>query len=67
MNIEKFRKVIARLIEVNEISNGNWEYGIEQCWKEEVEILSEDIETTIQFLNNECTADEYSWKRLHIY
>ncbi len=29
--------------------------------KKETEILSSDIEGTIDFLKNECTEDEYSW------
>ena len=31
------------------------------CWKEEVEILSEDIPSTVEYLKNECTADEFVW------
>ena len=61
MNIEKFREVIARRIYFDEISCGEWNEGIEECWKKEIELLIEDIPTTIEFLKNECTADEYSW------
>lgn len=38
-----------------------WELFIEQCWEEETEILSRNIDDTIDFLDNECTADEFSW------
>lgn len=61
MNIKEFRDVIARRIYVEEISQGEWADGIEECWKKEIQILSEDIPSTIEFLRNECTADEYSW------
>lgn len=61
MNINKFRETIKRREYVEEISCGEWADGIEECWKEEIKILSEDIESTIEFLNNECTAEEYSW------
>lgn len=61
MNIEKFREVIARRIYVEEISQGEWADGIEECQKKEIELLTEDIPTTIDFLRNECTADEYLW------
>ena len=61
MNIEKFREVIARRIYVEEISCGEWYDGIEECCKQEIAILSEDIPSTIEFLKTECTADEYSW------
>lgn len=57
MRIDEFRKVIHE----REMCHDEWAYGIEQCWKKEIEILSEDIPSTIEFLKTECTADEYSW------
>ena len=57
MDINSFREVIKQ----REETDNEWDYGIEQCWKKEIEILSEDIPSTIEFLKNECTADEYSW------
>jgi len=57
MDINSFRKVIKQ----REETDDEWDYGIEQCWKKEIEILSEDIPSTIEFLINECTAEEYSW------
>ncbi len=61
MKIDVFRDIIKRREYVEEISCGEWAEGIEECWKKEVEILSEDIPSTIDFLNNDCTASEYSW------
>ena len=57
MNIERFREVIKRRTECH----SEWYEGIEQCWKQEIELLSEDIQSTIAYLKNECTAEEYSW------
>ena len=57
MDITSFREVIKQ----REETADEWDYGIEQCWKKEIEILSEDIPSTIEFLKTECTADEYSW------
>ena len=57
MDINSFRKVIKQ----REETDDEWDYGIEQCWKKEIEILSEDIPSTIDFLKNECTYEEYSW------
>lgn len=37
------------------------DYEIEQCWKEEIEILSRNIEDTISYLENECTGEEFIW------
>lgn len=57
MDVQKFRDVLKKLDET-EIE---YDYGIEMCWKEEVEILSEDIPSTIEYLQNQCTADEFMW------
>ncbi len=57
MNVEKFREVIKQ----REETDDEWDYGVEQCWKKEIEILTEDIDSTIKFLQTACTADEYSW------
>lgn len=57
MKINEFRKVIQERIECSD----EWTYGVEHCWKKEIEILSEDIPSTIEFLLTECTADEFSW------
>ena len=38
-----------------------WDYDVEKCWKEEIEILSRNIKETIAFLEYECTADEFAW------
>ena len=57
MDIIKFREVIKQ----REETDDEWTYGVEQCWKKEIEILTEDISSTIIFLKNECTAEEYSW------
>ena len=46
MDINSFRKVIKQ----REETDDEWDYGIEQCWKKEIEILSEDIPSTIDFL-----------------
>ena len=61
MNIEKFREVIAHRIYVEDISMGEWYTEIEKCQNDVIKIITEDIDSSIDFLNNECTADEYSW------
>ena len=61
MNIERFREVIKERINVEEISKGEWQDGIDKCWEQEIAILSEDIPSSIHFLKNDCTEDEYSW------
>lgn len=61
MNIDKFREVIHERERISRESYDEWTFGIEQCWKQEIEILSEDISSTILFLQNKCTAEEFSW------
>lgn len=61
MNIQKFREVIKQREYISQISHDEWTEGIEKCWEQEIDILSEDIPSTIEFLKNECTAEEYSW------
>lgn len=61
MRAEEFKKVIQRRIYVEEISRGEWQDGIEECWKKEIELLTEDIPSAMEFLQTECTPDEYSW------
>ena len=72
MNIEKFREIQVETRSshttpaptrkrISEECYDEWDYGIEKCWKQEIEILTEDIPSSILFLQNECTADEYSW------
>lgn len=61
MNIAEFKKVIERRVQIEEISQGEWADGIEECNKVEIAILSEDIPSTIDYLKNDCTAEEYSW------
>lgn len=51
MNIERFREIIKERIYVEKISKGEWQDGIDKCWKKEIEILSEDISSSIYFLN----------------
>ena len=58
MNINNdFTEVIKKRASVND----EWAEGVEKCWKEMTDVFSKDIETTIRFLNEECTADEFSW------
>jgi hypothetical protein len=61
MNIEAFRDAIKRREYVEKISLGEWAEGIEECCKKEIEILMTDIESTIAFLKNDCTSDEFVW------
>lgn len=55
--IEDIRAALQKRISTDD----EWDYGVNQCWNDEIEILSRNIEDTIEFLENECTANEFSW------
>lgn len=57
MITDEIRKAIKKRAETDD----EWTYGVELCWKEEIDILSRNIEDTIKFLENDCTAEEFSW------
>ncbi len=57
MITEEIRRIIKKRIATDD----EWDYGVQQCWNEEIEILTNNIEETIWFLENECTADEFVW------
>ena len=61
MRIQDLRDVINRREYIETISCGEWTDGIEECCKNEIEILAQDIESTIAFLKSECTAKEFVW------
>ena len=53
-------RIIPILIE-REKTDDEWDYGIEQCHKKLVALMTEDIHKSIEFLDNDCTADQFSW------
>ena len=57
MDVQKFKEVIRRHKETHD----EYDYGVEMCNKEEIQILAEDIPSTIEYLKNDCTADEFVW------
>ncbi len=57
MITDEIRAVLKKRSETDD----EWDYGLEKCWREEVEILTRSVKDTIWFFENECTADELSW------
>lgn len=52
---------IKPLIEERENTNDEWDYGVQQCHQKLIDLMIEDIDKSIEFLDNDCTADQYSW------
>lgn len=61
IDVKSFRDVIKRRIKISKETQDEWDFGIEQCWKEMLKIFCKNIDDTIDFLNTECTSEEYYW------
>lgn len=61
MNVQAFRAALTERIRIGNETQGEWTWGIEQCWNKEVEILTEDMPGLLDFMKYECTQDEFSW------
>lgn len=57
MNVAELKAVVAERIRTDD----EWDYGLEQCWNKEIEILSRDIAQTIDFIENECDDEIFYW------
>ena len=54
---EEFEKIVA-VLEETDMNN----YAvIEPLWEKEIELFTRDIHDTINFLQNDCTASQFSW------
>lgn len=61
MDVKAFRDVIRERNRIVDECADEWYDGIERCCEQEIQILTENIPSSIEFLKGECTADEYSW------
>lgn len=57
MNKKRFKEIISKLDSLEP----NDDLVHAKCWRDEVAVLTEDVNGTIDYLKNECTKDEYSW------
>ena len=57
MITDKLRKAIAN----RAATDDEWDYGVQQSWKDVLSIISENLDDTVSFIENDCTADEFSW------
>ncbi len=57
MMTEKLRKAIANRASTDD----EWDYGVQQSWKEVLAIISESLYDTVNFIENDCTPNEFSW------
>ena len=57
MITERLKKAIENRANIDD----EWNYGVQQSWKEVLSIVSESFEGIVNFIENDCTADEFSW------
>lgn len=55
------KQQIVPILEERSTISDEWDYGIEQCNQKLITLLTENISDTIAFLENDCTADQFSW------
>lgn len=58
---ERIKPIIAERERLWEETQDEWDYGIEQCHQKLIALITEDINMSIEFLDNDCTADQFSW------
>ena len=58
---ENISDIIKDRIRIADETQDNWDYGIEQCWKKYVDILSAYIEKSLVFFLHDCTDEEFYW------
>ena len=56
---ENIADVIKKRLRISDETQDNWDYGIEQCWKKYVDILSIGIEKSMKFFLYDCTDEEF--------
>ncbi len=57
MKIIHLREIISRLVSLDP----NDDFGVEKCWNEMTDILSENVSDTISYFENDCTDEEFYW------
>lgn len=57
MMTEKIREAIEKRTSIDD----EWDYGVQQSWKAVLSIISENFDGVVDFIENDCTADEFSW------
>ncbi len=57
----EFNKVLAERKRIAEETMDNWDYGIEECHKKILSMISNNLEEGIRFLENECSPDDIYW------
>ncbi|NLM16537.1 MAG: hypothetical protein GX221_02330 [Candidatus Riflebacteria bacterium] len=61
MDVKKFKEIIKERERISVVSSDNDDFAIDKCWEELTELLSKNIEATIEYIENECDNNEFAW------
>ena len=61
IDVKEYKAIIAERKRIAVETDDNWDYGIEMCWNKLIDMLTKDINETIDFLENVCSPDEINW------
>lgn len=59
MNRTKFSQIMKERTRIFDECQDNWGDGIEMCCKETIKVIKEDIPGFIDFLETDCSAQDY--------
>ena len=57
MNVEKLRKTLKRRVSLDI----NDDYSLQDCWNSMINILTKNIDETIDFFKTQCSNEEFFW------
>lgn len=58
---DQIGKIIKERIRNCDELNDEWDYGLEQCRKDAVNIYENDLNKTISFFESDCSDEEFYW------
>ena len=61
IDVKEYKAIIAERKRIAVETDDHWDYGIEMCWNKLIDMLTKDINETIDFLENVCSPDEINW------
>lgn len=56
-----FREAIEQIISKRMSTDANYDFKIQECWQEEIKLMTEHMEETIQYITHEASEDSLAW------
>ena len=58
---DDLRNIFKDLDKYESVTDGTWDWGVEQCRNKEIALLTADMNETLRYLEDECTGDDFGW------